>query len=479
MKIAVLGDIHFSPSLSSACGREYALSDIFLLRAVKRINRYIKPDLVLVTGDIVNLPSDTASLETCAGCISMLDAPKLVVPGNHDPAPETFYKYFDPLPEKLDIGRYRILPFIDTEMPDFNAVRSGSDIARMKALTEEFDGRVISFQHLPLFRKGASPSPYSILNAGSCPLEKTFLSIGGHFHDGFADIVKGSFSSICVPALCESPFRYGIIDIDDATGEITYSIEQLRLPVSGITDYHVHTSNAYCQENMDPERTFEFVRAFGLERFAFTEHSGQLYASATDYWSGNFQRCGFDSTPMADRTKNYFSFLDSVRGKFNFIRGFELDSAADGSLLVLERDLEKVDFRLGAVHWVTPDPIDIQTFEDDFLFRCEKLMQNGVHALAHPFRIFLRKGLTPSPSLYAPLAKMLKKYSCAAEINFHSNEPDAEFFAVCHENGVKISLGSDSHNLFEIGEFYANLKMLDAIGVKPSELYFFECNLIP
>ena len=53
----------------------------------------------------------------------------------------------------------------------------------------------------------------------------------------------------------------------------------------------------------------------------------------------------------------------------------------------------------------------------------------------------------------------------AAEINFHGNEPYPEFLELCIREGVKISLGSDSHNLYEVGFFHPHLALLRDLGV--------------
>jgi histidinol phosphatase-like PHP family hydrolase len=53
----------------------------------------------------------------------------------------------------------------------------------------------------------------------------------------------------------------------------------------------------------------------------------------------------------------------------------------------------------------------------------------------------------------------------AAEINFHTNENDPRFFRECVERGVKIALGSDSHDLAEVGEFYPHLEVLRKAGL--------------
>ncbi len=53
----------------------------------------------------------------------------------------------------------------------------------------------------------------------------------------------------------------------------------------------------------------------------------------------------------------------------------------------------------------------------------------------------------------------------AAEINFRINEPPVEFINKCLELGVKFSFGSDSHNLFEIGDFAYHLSLLKEAGL--------------
>jgi putative hydrolase len=59
-----------------------------------------------------------------------------------------------------------------------------------------------------------------------------------------------------------------------------------------------------------------------------------------------------------------------------------------------------------------------------------------------------------------PVAELLARSGAAAEINFHNNEPDPEFIAICIERGVKIAFGSDAHALHEVGAFYPHLSVL-------------------
>jgi len=103
---------------------------------------------------------------------------------------------------------------------------------------------------------------------------------------------------------------------------------------------------------------------------------------------------------------------------------------------------------------------------NQFLASLDEFLKSGIHILAHPFRVFYRSNITPPKWIYGPVTELLKKHDVAAEINYHTNEPDAEFFSKCIRSGVKLAFGSDSHNLYEIGEFYYHLKLLESCGYK-------------
>ncbi|MBR2643557.1 MAG: metallophosphoesterase, partial [Lentisphaeria bacterium] len=98
MRLAILSDIHYMsapPTKPFARCGEYG--DTFLLRAVRRFNRFIKPDVVLVAGDLIHDPNDPAAeglLEELKKTLNILTVPYLVIPGNHDPAHELFYRVF-------------------------------------------------------------------------------------------------------------------------------------------------------------------------------------------------------------------------------------------------------------------------------------------------------------------------------------------------------------------------------------------------
>ncbi len=321
---------------------------------------------------------------------------------------------------------------------------------------------------MPLFRPGTTSSPYGFSNAEEILNANVFLAISGHWHEGCIHLEENGFSSVTAPALCEKTMPYLILELNDS--RISAEQETLALP-DGFFDSHTHTKFAYCQENMNPERVLELVKAFNLSRFAITEHSGQLYCSAPDYWQGTLQRQGLAGTERICRVPEYLDLLDELGGKADFVRGFEVDVAQDGSLLVLPGDLAKVSLRVGAVHWLSAT--DREEQKKEFLFRTEALLSRGCQILAHPFRVFSWHNPPVPTELYTPVIALLKKYGAAAEINFHHNLPSDEFCRMCLENGIKLATGSDSHNLYELGEFYAQIKLMKRLGISQRDMFAF------
>ena len=478
MRLAILSDIHYmSAPPAKPFARRGEYGDTFLLRAVRRFNRFIKPDAVLVAGDLLHDPNDPAAeglLEELKKTLNILTVPYLVIPGNHDPAHELFYKVFADHKEPLDVGKFRILPFADPETPINNACRLPEDFDRMRQARENWAGELIALQHVPVGPADNHPCEYNFDNADAV-LEamKKYdfkLCISGHEHAGLPTREWNGITLVTAPGLCESPFSYLILDIDEA-GAVTVTRENLAMDANlQLEDHHVHTTFAYCNENLALHKTRELGKLFGLSRIVYTEHSSHLLFTKDEC----VQKLPFyigtsAANPSSNRTPDYFTEQQEIEKSFE-MTGSELDYDQYGRPVVLPADRAKLQFCNGAIHAM--DSLcpggDLSKMNEEFMALNEAILRDGVQALAHPFRIFSfnsSKVKYPAPAeLFEPLADLLKKYDTAAEINFHCNQPDEEFFALCLQKGVKISLGSDTHNLYEVGEFYPHVKFLDKIA---------------
>jgi len=130
--------------------------------------------------------------------------------------------------------------------------------------------------------------------------------------------------------------------------------------------------------------------------------------------------------------------------------------------------MEGYDYRIGGIHFLnrgSEDDLSITEVRDRFMRFTEQLITSGVDILAHPFRYFRRRNLEVPQEFFRLIARLLAEHTVTAEINYHTNSPDPEFFSICLELGVKLSIASDAHNLLEVGELKPHLEFLETLGV--------------
>jgi len=232
MKIAVIADLHFSHDALELYWRVGHYADIFLGYAIQLFNSRIKPDVVFLAGDILDNPIGTKALyKKIKKILEGLESPYVIIPGNHDSHVD-FYEVFGKYPDYVDINGFRIIPFDDPELPGFNAVRTDKDLARLQKNISEFDGPIISLQHVPLIESDKNPCREHFTNADEIiemiRNRNGGITIAGHAHPGVDEVIDNDgVYSIVVPAFCETPFKYMIIDVD-VNLDIKIKIEQLK-----------------------------------------------------------------------------------------------------------------------------------------------------------------------------------------------------------------------------------------------------------
>lgn len=273
-------------------------------------------------------------------------------------------------------------------------------------------------------------------------------------------ILKYSCSELA-PDFNAKPFEFLEVDIS-AGGRETVTVQQLSVPAGlELFDYHVHSHFAYCSENMNLEDAVKLAEMFNLKGIAFTEHNRHLY-----YEKAQLQLPVVERHEVS-RVDDYFAELAEYRSD-KVLAGLELDFDFSGAPTMRMTDIEKFDIVLGSVHGLPrlsfeDSAISSSNFKGIWL----NAVKTPISVMAHPLRV-IWKGSSGGSRLshddYLWLADLLKEHNIAAEMNFHSNNPDPEFFRICLEKDVRISLGTDSHNLAGIGEFYPHLKMLDELN---------------
>jgi len=474
IKIVVIADLHFSENKNHAApSRRGEFADIFLLRAVHRLNRFIKPDIVLFMGDMINEPDKPNSLgllKELKSICDKLETPYIVIPGNHDPEPGEFYSVFEKATDFIDVKGVRFIPFIDNEEPGYNASRSKKNMQILRKAGNSFDGQIVCLQHVPLFPPEMSDCPHHYINAekiiGSMKKYGANLAISGHYHKGMELLESDGISYLTAPAFCETPFKFIELDLTK-DGAIQTKYHVLKNPEeNNLIDYHVHTSMAYCNENMDMLKSVELGKAFGLSKIGFGEHSGHLYFDSQTYCAGKYLLKGINFKPISNRTNKYFKCYRKIASDYTIL-GMEVDCDFSGKPVIKPAHWKKMQVLIGAVHYLPEfknhNP-DTSKAIDEFLFLNERFLKTGIKILAHPFRVFRRGGVETPKNLFKPLIRLLKENDVAAEINYHTNEPSVEFFSMCINEGIKLSFGSDSHNLYEIGEFYPHIQFIKKCG---------------
>ena len=477
LTILAMTDLHYlrrlrddQPELS----RVYRLALEWTVRAIREARRVSSPDVIVILGDLLEdgaSPGAEADAVELAAAVREAGLPVIVAPGNHDVDAARLLRVFGDHAGAHRIKGYLLYSFADPYATDNTCTRPRESIERF--LSEPASEPVIAIQHSPIYPPVDSPEyPYMPVNAPeimeSYRRKNVLLSLSGHFHAGQAPAQKDGTTYLTCASLVCPPFPFHLIRVQGR--EVKIKRRQLQLePGPSLTDGHVHTHFGYCAVDVHPVPVRERIELLGIKGVACVEHAGQLYLTADDFW-GRVHIENPAAIPQArklgrDRMAAFRSAMAEFRSASLSV-GLEVECDREGKLTLLEEDRAGWDVLLGALHWL-PSNLPSKTpakFADAFMTVTEQLVSQGIHVLAHPFRIFPQTHIPVPVQLYRPLAHLLKEHDVAAEVNFHYNDPDPEFFRICREEGTRIVLGSDGHHLHEVGDLQPHIRLLREIG---------------
>ena len=126
MKIAALADFHYAMGTPPGARRS-DLAPLLLRRAVARLNRFVKPDVTVLLGDLLDRGSEPDGGELrgrLAKIVGTIESPTMALPGNHDGDAEAFYRDFERPPPWIDVAGVRLVGFDDPEEPRYWARRT-------------------------------------------------------------------------------------------------------------------------------------------------------------------------------------------------------------------------------------------------------------------------------------------------------------------------------------------------------------------
>ena len=470
-KLLVITDLHYASceadTIGSPTERCCTLGCELVQRVIADARHRGGFDCLAIMGDLLNRgtsPRAGEDLKTLQTKIpeSLGDTPLLVVPGNHDNDIERLMSAFAQRPGVHDIGPYRFITFADAYAEGDLCTRSESG----RQLLADQDGPpIIVLQHNPMNPPIENDYPYMLTNRREVMADYAeagvVLSISGHYHTGQALNVADGVRYFTAPAVCEAPFRYAMITLRGRDVEV--EVRPLAAEAEpAIIDCHAHTEFAYCGTDITAEGAIARARTFGLAGQCLTEHAGQLYCNLDDFWAARHihepvvWRSGKNS-----RMTEFRAAMLPLRDDFVRV-GLEVGLDADGKLTIRDEDRDWPDLLIGAVHWIPEDPDELNDTQlaDAFMRASRGLAESGVDILAHPWRFFRREKRPTPKELYGDLADILAATDTAAEINFHTNDPDPAFIAECIARGVKISFASDAHAMYEPGGLTAHLALL-------------------
>jgi histidinol phosphatase-like PHP family hydrolase/predicted MPP superfamily phosphohydrolase len=425
-------------------------------------------DALALMGDVLNdgqSPDAEMTLRLVAGELARAgkDAPLLVVPGNHDGDSERLLRILGARTGGQEIGGYRFFVVADHYGDRDICTRSDAD---RQALSDwaAGGGPVVVLQHNPMNPAIDDPYPYMLTNRPQVMADYTragvMLSLSGHYHKGQAQTIVDGVRYFTAPAICEGDYPYCLVTLRGR--EVSIETRPLRLPAElSLVDAHAHTEFAYCGRDMSADAAIDRARRMGLAGVRLVEHAPQLYCLRDDFFRGRHVRePSLWRGREHCRAKAFRSAMLPRRDEFARI-GLEVELDADGQL-TLHDDDRWVDLLVGAIHFLPQDPTELSETQLAGLFMktCEGLIRRGARVLAHPWRIFAWTNRRVPTELYGDLADLLASTGAAAEINFHGNWSDPAFFAKCLERGAKIALGSDAHQLFEVGSFGPHVEVL-------------------
>ncbi len=228
MKIAHISDFHLRHHLPGTSELPQRLSrqmPDLLVEAVEHI-RAGSPDLVAVTGDLVDYPLDCLhapdtvalgekDLSLVREIFSPLSVPVAFLYGNHD-HPDTFRKIFGCLPSDFDVAGHRILLFFDNEAQDHFPERIGEERERFLAALSDDDPRPqIHLQHYLIAPEHNGGYPYAYRDAGSLKAvllkdPRVRLVLSGHYHRGEPLFREGGVYFSTASAFGEPPHPYRV-----------------------------------------------------------------------------------------------------------------------------------------------------------------------------------------------------------------------------------------------------------------------------
>ena len=235
-RVGLITDLHYRevvPGTAKNPKRESRKVGELLRRALEELSRR-SVDALVVAGDCVDDETQPGVLEDVAALGDVLLASGLhviLVPGNHDPAPETFYAALPGTlrpPRRQRVGECEVLTYgEDTSTAGTErALRVPAAMAEMAEALRAPGPVTLVVQHYVVFPDHEGPgynhtyqnaSEIRALMEGS---PRRVVSLSGHYHRGYPLTVHNGVRYFTGRALCEAPYPYYVIHVEDDAARV-------------------------------------------------------------------------------------------------------------------------------------------------------------------------------------------------------------------------------------------------------------------
>jgi DNA repair exonuclease SbcCD nuclease subunit len=233
VKIGFVTDLHFRNAVAGTsrlarreCRRAGALLDRCLGDlAAERV------DLLICAGDCVddaNLPGALEDVADLAERFATSGLRCIVVPGNHDPAPDVFYAIVPKPPRSVRVGDCEVVTaFDDAYLPGQERCLRSSEAMQIMAqkLASPAPGVALTLlvQHFVVFPEHVG-SGYNHTYVNDAEIRsiieqspRRVAVLSGHQHGGYDLAEHNGVSYFTGRALCEAPFPYYVLHTEGAS----------------------------------------------------------------------------------------------------------------------------------------------------------------------------------------------------------------------------------------------------------------------
>jgi len=228
LKILAITDVHYIGIANHTCRFSQRKCNI-ALKLIEQVFENVNfedIDVIALIGDLTDNGKADGALEDLMEIKKLAcekNKPVIAVRGNHDVDAATFMNVFEDTNEILEVNRYQFIHFHDEYEDNDVCHRNWDEMEKVFGKSKQGIPKIV-FQHNPIYPKIEAKYPFNITGYDKMTeyyaQKNVILSVSGHYHKGTSLVTEKGVSYVTVPALCEDPFCYGIIDIQD--GKIDY-----------------------------------------------------------------------------------------------------------------------------------------------------------------------------------------------------------------------------------------------------------------